>query len=183
MVSVAQTPTQGADDEPSAPQRHTWVDVALIALVLATVATITIFVVVHFASNATNAATILGIVIPGLATVGAAIFGVRAAYSAGQAKGEATGTLVAADAAKAAQQQTAQRFSGGIEVVKQLITSFHENLQTQTSSPSGRRTLYFAEEQPRGALPSQEIDPTPLEQARQQLDRLEGVAATLTQTS
>jgi len=75
------------------------VDVALIALVLAAVITITIFVVVHFADNATNAATILGIVIPGLATVGAAIFGVRAAYNAGQAKGEATGTSVAGEAA------------------------------------------------------------------------------------
>jgi hypothetical protein len=56
---------------------------------------LTIVVVRHYPKS-TDAATILGIVVPVFATVGAAVFGVTAAYQVGTGKGAETGKKAAA---------------------------------------------------------------------------------------
>ena len=171
------------DTPPPKAASRSWIDVALIALVFATVIAITAFVVNHFAQSATDAATILGIVIPALATIGAAIFGVSVAYSAGQTTGEAKGAANVELAVSDAAARTASSFKEGIRNASDALSSLHQDLHTHTVSPPGSQSLMFAyrplgrrtDEYEAGA----EIDPAPLEEARRQLDRLQGIVDAL----
>lgn len=170
--------------------KRSWVDVALIALLLAAVAGITSFVVIHFDQNATNAATILGIVIPALATIGAAIFGVTVAYNAGQTTGKAAGAAGKDEAISDATKQTALKFAPGISSAAHAINAFHGDIHTRAASPPGTHVLAFLEPEAAAGTVYRsvvagaeyravEIDPTPLDNARRELDRLQGIVDTL----
>jgi hypothetical protein len=146
----------------------------------------------HYAGNATNAATILGIVVPAFATIGAAAFGITVAYSAGQAKGQAAGQADKAKAVEAARGEVAEQLTPRIESVRSALRQVRTVLDVNSFSPPGQETMFL------GVRPTQasdrpaairvepeplEFDPAPLEQARQELDRLHGVVESLAKTS
>jgi hypothetical protein len=68
--------------------RSGW-DVLLLLLVLAALSGLTIYLVDHFGTDTEKAGAILGIVVPAIATIGAAIFGVTVGCSAGNRAGKA----------------------------------------------------------------------------------------------
>jgi hypothetical protein len=100
-----------------------------IAAVASAVGFITAFVVQHYTAAA-DAASILGIVIPVFATVGAAVFGVTAAYQAGATTGSA-------GAGPAAEQQLKDDLAPNVKAALDAVGTIVSAIQTQGDSPPG----------------------------------------------
>ena len=171
------------------PARSGW-DVLTVAVALVALITITIYTARHYGDNATNAATILGIVVPAFATIGAAAFGITVAYNAGQAKGEATGQAAGvAEKAKAvttARKQAADQLAPALESARSALGRVSGLLSEHSFSPPGQRTMILGiapidetVATRAGTIDLQpaplELDPQPIEEAKQELDRLHGL--------
>ena len=136
----------------------------------------------------TNAATILGIVVPAFATIGAAAFGITVAYGAGKTEGEARGAAGKDAAVKQAQTDVANRISGPLQEARETVANLVSTIEQHASSPAGERAIVLGPEpgaEPRaGAAPEAQaeplvLDPEPLHDARTQLERLQGAVDTL----
>lgn len=132
-------------------------------LVLATILIVTIFVVQHY-SAATDAGTILGIVIPALATIGAAVFGITVAYNAGTARGAAAGKAVA-------KAEVADQLEPTLAAARQAVNEVAEKIETAGTTSEGDRTVTVAGS---GATPL-EIDGGTIDAAKENLAHLEGL--------
>jgi len=97
--------------------------------------------IVHYyaADTATNAATILGIVIPAFATIGGAAFGVSVAYKSGNERGKVSGQAQGRAAAAGA-------LASQLKEAQQAVATLKDQLQTQASSHPGSRDLLFGAE-------------------------------------
>jgi uncharacterized membrane protein len=169
------------DDTPKSPIRS-GIDVLLIIVILGALVAITIFVVNHYKGQSTDAATILGIVVPAFATIGAAAFGITVAYNAGAAKGEAKGDSKAQTAATEAKSATATSLLAYVEPALSAVSRVRNELETVSHSRPGENLLRFDIETnlvERGA--STALNPQPLHEAEAQLERLRGAIESLTQ--
>jgi hypothetical protein len=122
-----------------------WQFASLGAVLLALVIVVAL-VVLTVDSDQDTAAGVLGVVIPALATIGAAVFGVKVGYdagrTAGEARGEARGEAGKAAAVREGQAQVADQ-------VKRLLPEAGDVTDTivdplQEASPSRRRTVALA---------------------------------------
>jgi hypothetical protein len=169
-----------APDPPKSSVRS-GMDVLLVVVILGALVALTVFVVAHYKGHSTDAATILGIVVPAFATIGAAAFGITVAYSAGAAKGEAKGETKAQEAANQAASSTAWRLGSYVTPALEAVRDIRSTLETTATSLPGERTLRFGpeEQDSRGGTA---LDPQPLHEAEAQLERLQGAIEVLTQT-
>lgn len=165
----------------SGSARSPW-DVLLIATILAALIVLTVYVVHHYATS-TDAATILGIVIPAFATIGAAVFGVTVAYNAGTSKGAQKGEANA-------KKDASETLGPLLKEAYQAVAGTHANLQTEGLSRSGSPLIEFArlvdsgpEATPEADKHSQSdgmrtntihVDTTPLETAKRNLEQALG---------
>jgi hypothetical protein len=171
---------EAAADPPKSPVRS-GLDVLLVVVILGALVALTVFVVTHYKGQSTDAATILGIVVPAFATIGAAAFGITVAYSAGAAKGEAKGEAKAQEAANQAASSTAWRLGSYVAPALEAVRDIRRTLETTATSLPGERTLRFRpdEQDPHGGAA---VDPQPLHEAEAQLERLRGAIEVLMQT-
>jgi hypothetical protein len=171
------TPDQTATNNKTAIRSG--IDVLLIVVILGALVAITIFVVNHYKNQSTDAATILGIVVPAFATIGAATFGVTVAYSAGNAKGEAKGEVKAQRAATDAAASTADRFRVFVDPALEAVRDTRSQLATAAYSPPGQNVFMFGvrpeyDNEGRYPAPHVVVEPQRLEQAEALLERLKG---------
>jgi hypothetical protein len=162
---------------------RTAVDAVIILIAVTALVGITVFTVREYDADPTKAATILGIVVPAFATIGAAAFGITVAYNAGQQQGEARGRqrgTQEAEQAVAGRQAELQRVL--VEEVRGAQATFDElasTLETGGASPPGERALVFGPRElddDSGGTPTVRIDAEQLDRVRERLDRLEGFA-------
>lgn len=170
-----------SETEPDAPKSpvRSGIDVLLVVVILGALVAITVFVVAHYKGQSTDAATILGIVVPAFATIGAAAFGITVAYSAGTAKGEAKGETKAQDAATHAASSTASRLATYVEPALAAVREVRNTLETESTSLPGEHLLRFAPES-QGYRGETVLDPQTLHEAEAQLERLRGAIEALT---
>jgi type IV secretory pathway TrbL component len=152
--------------------RDRW-DALVVLLILATLALVFYIAVTTYRASTTDAAAVLGTVIPAIGTVGAAAFGVATGVRAGQQ----TGAQQANDALRRAaeQEQVARRQQQAMarlvpisnELAKQ-ISAITQTLYKASQSPPGKGTLIIAPPSPaqmtaddRGV---QHIDPVMLDE-------------------
>jgi hypothetical protein len=86
---AAEKPAQSAGGSNTISAHNVW-DLLISLVAMATLVVIVVVVVDHYES-AKAAATVLGLIVPGLVSLGAAFFGVSVAYQAGSKQGEAKG--------------------------------------------------------------------------------------------
>ena len=79
---MAQAPTPTSTPDRSAPLG--WAHVAVVAVVMGALVWI-VFLALDNATDAGDAAAVLGTVVPGIAAIGAAVFGIPLAYQTGKA--------------------------------------------------------------------------------------------------
>lgn len=179
MNETATPPTGGQKEDPgpSARPRSPW-DVLVIAVILAALIGLTVYVVHHY-STSTDAATILGIVVPAVATIGAAVFGVRVAYQAGSAKGQSQG-------AATAKKEVASRLLDPVTKALEAVANTHDSITTAGASAPGSSDVVFralAEaDAPAGTQESRgrvQISPQPLDDAKRQLEFVRGALTDL----
>lgn len=185
-------PTGGKQSTPIATRAHSLWDVLTVAVALTALIVLTVFLVRHYGGDATNAATILGIVVPAFATIGAAAFWISVAYSAGQAKGEAAGqtqaTQATGKAVADARNEIAEKLIPSLQGAQAAIGRLHGLVEQHAYSPPGERTMILGLRRMAAAadIPSEgaavrlesqpvELDPEFFDEARRQLDQLQGV--------
>jgi hypothetical protein len=136
--------THDASDTSMKTRPRGYLDVLLVAVILGALVGLTIFVVDHYHAHSTDAATILGIVVPAFATIGAAAFGLTVAYKAGAAKGEASGAAQAKDAAEQAVSSTVAPVSYDVDRALEAVRRSRADLETAGYNPPGETGLMFA---------------------------------------
>jgi hypothetical protein len=127
--------------------RSGW-DVLLLFLVLAALSGLTIFLVDHFGTDTEKAGAILGIVVPAIATIGAAIFGVTVGYSAGNRAGKAEGEegkQVAVDSAR--RDVGAAALGRPLAEAEEGLEAIVQTLIRRGRSPAGKEALVFGAEE------------------------------------
>jgi hypothetical protein len=167
--------------------RRSLVDALLLAITLGALVGLTVVLIKHYPTSA-DAATILGIVVPAFATIGAAIFGVTVAYNAGQAKGEAKGEQGKIEATDEARRHTAATLLPRVNSALSAVSTMREAIQSAGASPSRERSLLF---QPLTTLSLMErggdvpvtLDPQALEDAQGELEALRGACEALSGTT
>jgi hypothetical protein len=190
-MSRPNAPTESETTPAPTGRRSGW-DVLIIAVALTALIVLTIYTARHYGGNATNAATILGIVVPAFATIGAAAFGITVAYSAGQAKGEATGQAKTAaekeQAVATVRKETAEKLAPALASARDALREISGQLNRHAYSPPGETEMILGV-RPRGEgiergtieLEPQPVplDPQPLREAQRSLDELGGFVAGL----
>lgn len=166
-------------------------DVLLIVAALSALIILTLYTARHYAGDATKAATVLGIVVPAFATIGAAAFGVTVAYSAGQAQGQARGQADKDAAVMTAKADAAELLSDPLDAAERRFGEISRLVQERAYSPPGSRALLLGVRAPTkrfdlGEEATVELQPEPLEveasdldEIRESLARMRGVANAL----
>jgi hypothetical protein len=93
----------------------------------------------HFNSERDTATGILGIVVPVFATIGAAVFGVTVAYSAGRTTGEAAGADAKRSAVQKGRSELASQVLERLRPAGESVERILEPLTTLLPSPEGER--------------------------------------------
>jgi hypothetical protein len=123
-----------------APISNLW-SFASLLVVVAGLIVITVYVVGHYKLEATDAGTILGIVIPAFATIGAAIFGVTVAYKAGAKTGEQEGT-------KKGKRQAADKVDAELNRAQNVGTPILETITREGTSGAGTDEIVIGPSNP-----------------------------------
>lgn len=133
-MAIAQPPseTDGASKVPSLTVWHVFATAVVVAGLLAA-----LWLVLPRFTTATDIATVLGVVIPGFVTIGAAVFGVTVAYQTGNTNGKTKGAKEGA-ASKAAELRPA------VDQLAADLNPLLNTIRTGTSSPAGDSRLLFA---------------------------------------
>jgi hypothetical protein len=171
--------TPEADTNP-VPSLNKW-SVVTIALTLLTLTAFSAYVVHHYHRNATNAATIIGIVAPAFATIGAAAFGVKVAYSTGKKQGTVTGKQTGA-------AEAARKLAPLVANARNHLDAHAAQINTQSASIPGSNELTFdpsilqgLKETDSFAAPSSpNLDPGALNEASISLAQLDAVIDSMT---
>lgn len=187
----AANPASGVDAP--LPRLTPW-HVLLSIAVLVTLSGFSAWVVHYYERDtATNAATILGIVVPAFATIGAAAFGVTIAYKAGQARGEASGQqqgqVAQTAAVSSVRKQTTDLLSTHIDEAERALDDLHTDLLSRAFSPPGQsRHLFGLREIDVSTISREgieltpepvEVNLTPLDTARASILRAKGAIEAL----
>jgi hypothetical protein len=112
--------------------------VALAVVVLGLVA-VTALALHRFNPDHDTATGILAVVVPVFATIGAAVFGVTVAYSAGRTTGEAAGSEAKRSAATQARRDLASEVLERLRPAGESVERILEPLVTLLPSPEGER--------------------------------------------
>jgi hypothetical protein len=142
-----------------------WTFASVLTIVVAVVI-ITLYTVRHYATSATDAGTILGIVIPVFATMGAAIFGVTVAYQSGSRTGEQTGVKKGKnDAANIVEPEVNSMHDSAERLVRRI--------EVHGSSRAGEEMLLLGRDNP------VEVPNSDLAELRERVERMKGVVRAL----
>ncbi len=126
--------------------RSGW-DVLLLLLVLAALSGLTIFLVDHFGTDTEKAGAILGIVVPAIATICAATFGVTVGYSAGNRAGKAEGEEGKQVAVDSARRDVGAALGRPLAEAEEGIEAIVQTLIRRGRSPAGEEALVFGAEE------------------------------------
>lgn len=152
--------TTGSGSTPS-PTRFWERQDVLVFLLAAVLLGVVVYTIFHYKQNATDAAAVLGIVLPTFAILAAAVLGLRETYLAGHAKGHAEGL-------RAAEKQWADEILLRIDRASNALRQVTELLRERSSRPeTSAMTL---------GPHSAELDEL-LDEVRTPLDELRGLAA------
>jgi hypothetical protein len=124
--------------------RSVW-DLLIITVVLSFVAGIVVFTVDHY-PQVQDVGTVLGIVLPGVVSLGAAVFGITVAYNAGSTRGETRGAAGKQQAIAETRKSVANQLAPRLEKVEQTLgPNILDRLETDFVSPSGTRSYQAPE--------------------------------------
>jgi hypothetical protein len=183
-ASIDQAQTATGSQSPAPTLSRNGVILAIAALII--MSGFSAWVVSHYQTDsATNAATILGIVIPAFATIGAAAFAVTVAYKSGTEQGKAAGQAQGkSDAAKAVAPHVKQ--------AQEAIAALKHQLEESAFSAPGSRDIVLGIEpldtsnlpgdSVRVAAKPTPIDVQPLETATASLAQARGALDSLTRS-
>lgn len=136
MGDTAASPRLGGaqPDDPALTKvgGNVWSFLSVSVVVLALVGIVT--VIVRQFTSAADASSVLAVVIPAFATIGAAVFGVSVGYSAGQTKGESAGVAKGEEKMKSDLREPVERVKARAEEIRRV-------LMTSLGSAPGERTL------------------------------------------
>jgi hypothetical protein len=152
--------TEESDSEPRPPRFWERRDV-LVFLLAAALLGVVVYTIFHYKQNATDAAAVLGIVLPAFAILAAAVLGLRETYLAGHAKGHAEGLRVA-------EKQWAEEILLRIDRAGAALRHVTKLLREQSSRPQGASAMTLGPH-------STEVDGL-LDEVRTPLDELRGLA-------
>jgi hypothetical protein len=153
--------TTGSGSTPSPPRFSERRD-ALVFLLAAALLGVVVYTIFHYKQNATDAAAVLGIVLPAFAILAAAVLGLRETYLAGHAKGHAEGL-------RAAEKQWADEILLRIDRASEALRQVTKLLRGRSSRSQGAGAMTAGPQ-------SAELDEL-LDEVRTPLDELRGLAA------
>jgi hypothetical protein len=93
---------------------------------------VALWLVLQNTENASEATNVLGVVIPAFATIGAAVFGITAAYRVGNATGESKGKEDGKEEVKKAIRPLVERLESN--ATEQVIVPLRRNLVSESGS-------------------------------------------------
>lgn len=132
-------------DSPKTPTVGPYHVMAVAIISLAVVA-VTLVVLGEVENEADSATGVLGVIVPVFATVGAAVFGVTAAYNVGKTSGEDKGAAQGAAAGEArAKRDIAATLLKDLRAADAELETLRRTLRTAGASEPQQDTVRFAE--------------------------------------
>jgi len=134
------TPNLAPDPAPAKASALTFFGVLAIAIVMGTMLLI-VWKVVDGYTKASDAASVLGVIIPVFATIGAAVFGIPIAYSrgtdAGQQQANAQLPQKLEQAKQTAKSEVKATLQPSLDALHSQVTDLIGQIRTQTDNPPG----------------------------------------------